>query len=77
MQNTMKPCKRRDFIKKLKLLGFLGPFSGSKHQFMTFENFRLTIPTNDEYSGPQVKMMIKEIEEILSKEIDDKEWDAL
>jgi hypothetical protein len=73
----MKPCKRKDFIRKLRILGFIGPFSGSKHHFMIFENFRLSIPSNEEYSVPQLKMMLKEIEEILSKKIDNVDWNNL
>ena len=36
-----QPCKRRVFIKRLRNLGFEGPFSGTRHQFMVFENYRL------------------------------------
>lgn len=28
------PCKRRDFIQRLRKLGFEGPFSGTRHQFI-------------------------------------------
>ena len=63
------PCKRRDFIKKLRNIGFDGAFSGTKHQFMVYEEYRLTIPSNDEYSVPQWRMMIREVEEILEREI--------
>ena len=28
------PVKRRDLIRYLKILGFDGPYSGGKHQFM-------------------------------------------
>lgn len=31
-----RPVKRRDFIRKLRALGFAGPYSGTRHQFMTF-----------------------------------------
>ena len=41
-----KPCKRRDFIKKLSKLGFEGPYSGTRHQFIVFENHRLVIPSD-------------------------------
>lgn len=50
-----KPCKRNDFIKKLRALGFEGAYSGAKHQFMVFKQFRLTIPSNSEYSIPQLR----------------------
>ena len=65
----MKPVKRREFIDKLKKLGFQGPFAGSKHQFMIFKNHRLTIPSNKEYSVPQLKFMLKEVERIIGKNI--------
>lgn len=68
------PCKRRDFIKKLRMLGFDGSFSGTRHQFMTFDENRLTIPSNDEYSVPQLRMMLREVEEIIDRPIDLDEW---
>ncbi|CAD5949619.1 hypothetical protein NO976_04129 [Planktothrix agardhii] len=72
-----KPCKRRDFIQKLHKFGFSGPFSGSKHQFIIYESHRLTIPSNDEYSVPQLRIMIREVEDILAQQITLKEWDSL
>jgi hypothetical protein len=48
---------------------FAGPFSGTKHQFMTYHNYRLAIPSNTEYSAPQPKFMIREIEIILKRKI--------
>lgn len=71
------PCKRRDFIKKLRRLGFDGPFSGTRHQFMVFDDNRLTIPSNDEYSVAQLRMMIREVEEIIARSISLDEWMAL
>ena len=71
------PCKRNDFIRKLRRLGFDGPYSGSKHQFMTFEQNRLTVPSNAEFSIPQVKMMLKEVSEIILREITADEWNNL
>jgi hypothetical protein len=50
--NRLNPYKRNDFIRRLRRLGFDGPYSGSKHQFMTFGQNRLAIPTNPEYSVP-------------------------
>ena len=71
------PCKRRDFVKKLRKLNFEGPYSGSRHQFMIFKNHRLAIPSNNEYSVPQIKMMIKEVENITGDEIDTDYWNSL
>jgi hypothetical protein len=61
-----KPCKRRDFIRRLRKLGFEGPYSGTCHQFMIYGGYRLAIPSNAEYSVPQLRMMIREVEEILN-----------
>ena len=38
------PIGREDLIFYLKRLGFEGPYSGRKHQFMVRGRFRLTIP---------------------------------
>jgi hypothetical protein len=70
-------CKRRDFIRRLRQLGFDGPFTGTRHQFMIYEKNRLTIPSNSEYSVPQLRMMIHETEEILGREITLVEWNKL
>lgn len=40
----MRAIKRNDLISYLKKLGFSGPYSGGKHQFMIKENLRLTLP---------------------------------
>jgi hypothetical protein len=71
------PCKRRDFIRRLRLLGFDGPFSGTRHQFMLYEHHRLAIPSNEEYSVPQLRMMIREVEGIIDREIAVEDWNRL
>jgi predicted RNA binding protein YcfA (HicA-like mRNA interferase family) len=40
------PIRRRELIQYLRQLGFLGPYSGSKHQFMIKENLRVRIPNS-------------------------------
>jgi hypothetical protein len=71
------PCKRSDFIRKLRRLGFDGPFTGTRHQFVVFSQKRLAIPSNAEYSIPQLRMMIREVEAIMGREIDSGEWNNL
>ena len=71
------PCKRRDFIRALRMLGFDGPFSGTRYQFMTLANHRLTVPSNSEYSVPQLRFMLREVEIILDRSIDANEWASL
>ena len=71
------PCKRRDFVRRLRQLGFDGPFSGTRHQFMVYEQHRLAIPSNAEYSVAQLRMMISEVESIIGREITVEEWNRL
>ena len=71
------PCKRRDFIRRLRKLGFEGPVSGARHQFLIYGQYRLTIPSNAEYSVPQLRMMIKEVEAIIDGELSAEDWDKL
>jgi len=71
------PCKRSDFIRRLRQLGFQGVFSGAKHQFMVIGQNRLTLPSNAEYSVPQLRMMLREAEVMIGREITSDEWAAL
>lgn len=71
------PCKRRDFIRRLHELGFDGPYSGTRHQFMLYKQYRLTIPSNAEYSVSQVRLLLQEVEEIIGREITVEEWNHL
>jgi hypothetical protein len=50
-------------------LGFDGPFSGARHQFLIQGEYRLTSPSNEEYSVPQLRMMLRETAIILGHEI--------
>ncbi len=71
------PCKRNDFVRRLREIGFLGLYSGAKHQFMVYEQHRLTIPSNKEYSVPQLRMMLREVEGIIGRQITADEWNNL
>ncbi len=71
------PCRRRDFIRRLRRLGFVGPFAGGRHQFMTYEQHRLAIPSNAEYSVAQLRMMIREVEGIIGREMTVEDWNHL
>jgi hypothetical protein len=44
---------------------------------MVYENHRLTIPSNKEYSPPQLRMMIREVERIIGREILVEDWESL
>jgi hypothetical protein len=71
------PCKRNEFIRRLRALHFTGPYSGARHQFMVYEQHRLTIPSNAEYSVPQLRMMLREVEEITGRPVTADEWNIL
>ena len=68
------PCKRNDFIRKLPRLGFDGPFTGSRQQFMVALQHRMAIPSNAEYSVPQPRMIVREVENIRGREVSLEEW---
>lgn len=40
----LKPIEYKEFIRKLKIFGFTGPYEGGKHLYLIKENIRLTIP---------------------------------
>jgi hypothetical protein len=44
---------------------------------MVHEAQRLAIPSNTEYSVPQLRMMLKEVEELLVRVITADEWNNL
>jgi len=44
---------------------------------MIYKQYRLTIPSNKEYSTAQLRMMIREVEEIIDREITAEEWNIL
>ncbi len=76
-----RPTKRRDFIRKfirkLRILGFEGPYSGTRHQFMVLSRRRQTIPTNTDYSVPQLRVLIRQVESILARRVSADEWNSL
>ena len=72
-----QPCKRRDFIVRLRAIGFDGPFSGTRHQYMVHGQRRFAVPSNAEYSVPQLRMLLREVAEIIGREISADEWNDL
>ena len=71
------PCKRRDFIRKLKKLGFGLPEPGGRHSYMRYGTYTLTLPSNREYSVPQLKMLLNEIEMGTQLDITVEKWQDL
>ena len=72
-----RPLKRRKFMRKLRAVGFDGPYSGTRHQFMIFGAHRQTLPANAEYSVPQIRMLVRQVETIIGCKIPVEEWEKL
>jgi predicted RNA binding protein YcfA (HicA-like mRNA interferase family) len=58
------PIRRKDFIRLMKTLGFSGPYSGGKHEFMVRESdkLRLAIPNphKDEINKSLLAELLRE-----------------
>jgi HicA toxin of bacterial toxin-antitoxin, len=65
--------KRRDLIRYLRRLGYTGPYSGGKHQYMQLGDFILPIPNphKGEIGWPLLKRILEEAE------IDRTTWENL
>lgn len=64
---------RKELIRKFKALGFSGPFSGTKHQFMKKDKKKIRIP-NPHKSGDVHISLVKEI--LRQAGISNNEWDS-
>ncbi|MBR8837578.1 MAG: type II toxin-antitoxin system HicA family toxin [Stigonema ocellatum SAG 48.90 = DSM 106950] len=70
---TFGPIKRTELIRYLKQLGFDGPFSGSKHQYMLKEGISVRLP--NPHSSDIGKNLLGEI--LRQAGIDKNEWEEL
>ena len=62
---------RKDLIRKFRALGYSGPFSGGKHQFMIKESQKIRIP--NPHIGDISPSLVKEI--LRQANISSEEWD--
>ena len=62
---------RRELIRKFRALGYSGPFSGGRHQFMISGGKKIRIP-NPHGSGDVGSGLVKEI--LRQASISDEEW---
>ena len=42
--SKLRPISHKEFINRLKLFGFMGPYAGGKHLYMVKGEVRLTVP---------------------------------
>ena len=67
------PIKRRDLIRYLRLIGFEGPYSGGKHQFMAKGSHKIRIPNPH---GSEIGVSL--LKEILRQAgISTEDWDRI
>ena len=67
------PIKRDELIYYMRQLGFAGPYSGGKHQFMVRENLRVRIP--NPHKGDIGRNLLSKI--LKEAGIDRAEWEKI
>lgn len=69
------PIQRKDFIRFLKELGFIGPYSGGRHEFMVRESDRLRLTIPNPHKGEIGKPLLAEL--LREAGISRAEWEKL
>ena len=67
------PLKRQDLIRNLKRLGFDGPYSGAKHQFMIKGEITVRVP--NPHQGDIGKELLSRI--LKQARMSREEWEGL
>lgn len=57
--SRLLPCKRSEFVRKLKALGYAGPYSGGDHEFMAAPGRRPVKVPNPHGSEISVDLLSK------------------
>lgn len=71
------PLKRREFVRRLRALGFVGPDRGTRHEFLVCGRKRQTIPSNSEFSSAQVVVLLRQAGAVLGRTVTQEEWERL
>ena len=61
----LNPLSRNELIRKLKSIGFVGPYSATRHQYMEKGEQKIFIPNphgNKDIGVPLLKQIMKQIE---------------
>jgi predicted RNA binding protein YcfA (HicA-like mRNA interferase family) len=58
----LKPVSRRELIRRLRSLGFEGPLSGGRHQFMKLDALKVRIPNphTKDISGAILEQILRQ-----------------
>ncbi|MGC8876723.1 type II toxin-antitoxin system HicA family toxin [Thermus sp.] len=70
MARRLKPVSRRELVARLKALGFSGPYTGGRHQFLVRGSVRLVLP--DPHRGEIGVDLLKRI--LRQAGIEEEEW---
>lgn len=72
MSPALRPLSRRDLVRRLRALGFEGPFAGAKHQFMVRgdRSIRIPNPHGSDIGVPLLRELLRQAG------IDPTEWVA-
>ena len=70
---SVGPIKRKDLIHHFKQLGFEGPYSGGKHQFMIRDDITIRIP-NPHQSDIGKELLLRILRQA---KINKEEWEKL
>lgn len=71
MSSKLVPVSRRELIRRLRVLGFDGPFKGSDHDYMVSGEIRVTIPNTHKGQDIGVRLLTQVLKEA---EIDRDDW---
>ena len=45
---ALSPVSRQDFVRRLRQLGFAGPFAGGRHEYLVKSQLRVRVPNPHE-----------------------------
>jgi predicted RNA binding protein YcfA (HicA-like mRNA interferase family) len=69
--HSFGPISRKDLVRRLRKMGFEGPYTGGKHQFMFKGKITLTIP-NPHKGGIGLELLVRILRQA---GISRKEWE--
>jgi len=69
------PIRRKDLIRFLKQLGFSGPYSGGKHEFMVRKSDQLKLTIPNPHGSEIGKALLTEL--LREAEISRQDWENL
>lgn len=72
MPGRLTPVSRSEFIKRMQALGFEGPYSGGRHEFLLRADRRLIVP-NPHRGDISVDLLVRLLDEA---GVTRQEWEA-